>query len=64
MKTTTTLWSVPVGSIPFIINAIEEYASKELYLQHYKEVEDTMYCIQGVKEDYEEIQNEYAQEVH
>lgn len=63
MKTTMTLWSVPVAAIPYLTNALEEYASQELYQQHYKEVEETMSCILSIKEDYNRIQNEYAQEV-
>lgn len=63
MKETMTLWSVPVLSIPYVINALEEYASQELYQQHYKSVEEAMYAIQRIKEDYDGIQREYAKEV-
>jgi len=59
---TMTTWNVPVASIPYLTNALEEYASRELFQQHYEEVEDTMYCIRGVRKDYEDIQAQYAKE--
>lgn len=60
-KETMTIWSVPVASIPYITNALEEYASRELFQQHYKDVEDAMYCIQRLRDDYNEIQESYAE---
>jgi hypothetical protein len=63
MKETLTLWSVPVAAIPFVTNALEEYASRELFQQHYKAVEDAMYCIQRIREDYDDVQAQYAMEV-
>ena len=60
-KETTTLWNVPVLAIPYVINALEEYASNELFNRNFAMVEKTMKTLQDIQEDYDFIQKGYAE---